>query len=256
MFEKLFQRKIQQNGNNEERTFKSVPRHIAIIMDGNGRWAKKRGLPRVAGHREGMKVVKKIVREANNLGVEFLTLYAFSTENWKRPKEEVDFLMKLPEQFLNSYLAELIEKNVRVCIMGDESRLPTSTQNAVNIAKERTAENDGMVLNFALNYGSRLELTEAVKCIAEEVRKGVIQPSDINEEEISKHLLSPHLPDPDLLIRTSGELRLSNFMLWQLAYTEFWFTDVYWPDFTENHLHEAIDHYCGRSRRFGGVVES
>jgi len=256
MFDKLFQRKNQKNGNVEEKTFNKVPRHIAIIMDGNGRWAKRRGLPRVAGHREGMKVVKKIVREANNLGVEFLTLYAFSTENWKRPKDEVDFLMKLPEQFLNSYLTELIEKNVRVCVMGDESRLPKSTQNAVNIAKERTASNDGMILNFALNYGSRLEITEAVKCIADDVANGVINPSDITEEMIKHHLLSPHLPDPDLLIRTSGELRLSNFMLWQLAYTELWFTDVYWPDFNEGHLHEAIDHYSGRSRRFGGVIES
>jgi undecaprenyl diphosphate synthase len=256
MFEKLFQRKKHKDGNNEEITFNKVPRHIAIIMDGNGRWAKKRGLPRVAGHREGSKVVKKIVRAANNLGVEVLTLYAFSTENWKRPKDEVDFLMKLPEQFLNSYLAELIEKNVQIRVMGDESRLPQATQNAVNTAKEKTASNDGMILNFALNYGSRHEITEAVKCISKDVKNGLFDPEDITESHITNHLLSKELPDPDLLIRTSGELRLSNFMLWQLAYTELWFTDVYWPDFDEKHLIEAIDHFSGRSRRFGGVKES
>lgn len=254
MFEKLFQRKRQNNV--EEKAFDKIPSHIAIIMDGSGRWARKRGLPRIAGHREGSNVVKKIVREANNIGINVLTLYAFSTENWKRPKDEVDFLMKLPEQFLNSYLPELVEKNVQVRVMGDESRLPQATQNAVNIAKEKTAMNDGMILNFALNYGGRFEITEAVKCIAQDVKNGILDPDDINENHIAKHLLSNKLRDPDLLIRTSGELRLSNFMLWQVAYTELWFTDVYWPDFNESHLREAIDHFSGRSRRYGGVKES
>jgi len=254
MFDKWFQRKKRSEKGGL--TFVQVPRHIAIIMDGNGRWAKKRGLPRVAGHREGMNTVKKIVREADRLGVKILTLYAFSTENWKRPKDEVDYLMRLPEQFMKSYLPELIEKNVRVMVMGDESRLPEATQKAVNTAKEKTANNDGMILNFALNYGSRKEITDAVKGIAEKVKNGSLVPDEITEDIIENHLLSCHLPDPDLLIRTSGELRLSNFMLWQLAYTEFWFTDVYWPDFNESHLHEAIQQYCGRTRRFGGVVES
>lgn len=232
-----------------------VPDHIAIIMDGNGRWAKNRNLPRIAGHHEGMKVVKKIVREADRLGVKILTLYAFSTENWKRPKDEVDFLMKLPGQFLTSYLKELIEKNVQVRVMGDESRLPEHTQHAVNTAIEQTADNTGLILNFALNYGSRHELTLAMRALAEEVKNGHLLPEQIDEEAISTRLLSKAYPDPDLLIRTSGELRLSNFMLWQLAYTELVFSDVYWPDFSETELQKAIKQYSQRSRRYGGVKE-
>ncbi|MBM7644378.1 undecaprenyl diphosphate synthase [Scopulibacillus daqui] len=230
-----------------------IPRHIAIIMDGNGRWAKERGLPRVAGHREGMKVVKKIVREASRLGVEVLTMYAFSTENWKRPKDEVEFLLKLPEQFLTTYLKELIDNNVQVRIMGDTKQLPPHTLRAVNIAKERTKDNDGMILNFALNYGSRYEMTMALKNISEDILAGHLNVNDITEDVISNYLLTSALPDPDLLIRTSGEIRLSNFMLWQLAYTELWFTNVYWPDFNEEHLHEAIAHFSRRTRRYGGV---
>lgn len=230
-----------------------IPPHIAIIMDGNGRWAKNKNLPRVAGHHEGMKVVKKIVREADRLGVDILTLYAFSTENWKRPKDEVDFLMKLPGQFLTSYLKELMERNVQVRVMGDESRLPEHTRVAVNKAKEQTAGNDGLILNFALNYGSRHELTLAMKSIAREVKQGQIDIEDIDESLISQHLLSNFYPDPDLLIRTSGELRLSNFMLWQLAYTELVFSEVFWPDFSEVHLQQAIQQYSQRSRRYGGV---
>ncbi len=230
-----------------------IPAHIAIIMDGNGRWAKKRNLPRIAGHHEGMKVVKKIVREANRLGVEVLTLYAFSTENWKRPKDEVEFLMKLPGQFLNSYLKELIEKNVQVRVMGDESKLPEHTRKAVDTAKEQTAENSGLILNFALNYGSRHEMTQVMQTLAEKVQTGTLKPDEIDETMISNHLLSHAYPDPDLLIRTSGELRLSNFMLWQLAYTELVFSDVLWPDFSEKHLQEAVKQYSQRSRRYGGV---
>ncbi|MFC7392579.1 isoprenyl transferase [Scopulibacillus cellulosilyticus] len=230
-----------------------IPKHIAIIMDGNGRWAKERGLPRIAGHREGMKVVKKIVSEANSLGVEFLTMYAFSTENWKRPKDEVDFLLKLPEQFLTTYLKELIDNNVQVRIIGDTEQLPAHTLRAVNIAKERTKDNDGMILNFALNYGSRYEMTAAVKQIAQDIETGNLNAADVTEEVISNYLFTKALPDPDLLIRTSGEIRLSNFMLWQLAYTELWFTSVYWPDFNKEHLHEAIAHFSRRKRRYGGV---
>jgi undecaprenyl diphosphate synthase len=230
-----------------------IPRHVAIIMDGNGRWAKKRGLPRVAGHREGMKVVKKVVKKANELGIEALTVYAFSTENWKRPKAEVDFIMRLPEQFLMTYLPELMEENVKVRIMGTISSLPGHTVKAVDEAVEKTANNNGLVLNFALNYGSRFEITEAVREIARDVQAGRLKEKDIDEACITSYLMSDELADPDLLIRTSGEIRLSNFMLWQLAYTELWFTDVYWPDFNDGHLLEAISEYQRRGRRYGGV---
>ncbi|WP_203362335.1 isoprenyl transferase [Bacillus sp. REN10] len=231
----------------------SVPEHIAIIMDGNGRWAKKRALPRVAGHHEGMKTVRKVTRLANRLGVKTLTLYAFSTENWKRPKLEVDFLMKLPEEFLGTFLPELIEENVRVEMMGDREQIPSHTLRAVDKARKETEKNDGLILNFALNYGSRAEILDAVKNIMHDAKNGILKEVDLNEEVFSRYLMTKHLSDPDLLIRTSGEIRLSNFMLWQLAYTEFWFSDVLWPDFDEHHLLEAIEAYQGRSRRFGGL---
>ncbi|MDN4073408.1 isoprenyl transferase [Fictibacillus terranigra] len=231
----------------------SIPAHVAIIMDGNGRWAKRRGLPRIAGHHEGMKVVKRVVKQANALGVKVLTLYAFSTENWKRPRDEVDFLMKLPGEFLNSFLPELIEQNVRVAIMGQKEVLPIHTIQAVDEAIEATKHNTGLVLNFALNYGSRNEITTALAQIIDDIGKGAVKKEDISEELIGQYLMSANLPDPDLLIRTSGEVRLSNFMLWQLAYSEFWFTDINWPDFTEEHLKKAIFDYQNRGRRYGGV---
>jgi undecaprenyl diphosphate synthase len=230
-----------------------IPNHIAIIMDGNGRWAKKRALPRIAGHHEGMKVVRKITRMANSLGVKTLTLYAFSTENWKRPKMEVDYLMKLPEEFLGTFLPELIEENVKVTMMGYEDKLPAHTANAIKKAMKETEQNDGLILNFALNYGSRFEIIEAVKDVLNDVSNGIIDKNQLNEETFSNYLMTKNLSDPDLLIRTSGEIRLSNFMLWQLAYTEFWFTPVLWPDFQEEHLLEAIETYQGRSRRYGGI---
>ena len=230
-----------------------VPSHIAIIMDGNGRWANKRALPRIAGHHEGMKVVRKITKLANQLGVKALTLYAFSTENWKRPKTEVDYLMKLPEEFLGTYLPELIEENVKVKMMGYQEALPAHTTSAVGKAIEATKENDGLILNFALNYGSRAEIIEAVKGIINDCDSGILNENDINEDTFAKYLMTKDLEDPDLLIRTSGEIRLSNFMLWQLAYTEFWFTEVLWPDFAEIHLLEAIEAFQNRQRRFGGV---
>ncbi|OAS83306.1 MULTISPECIES: isoprenyl transferase [Metabacillus] len=230
-----------------------IPKHIAIIMDGNGRWAKKRALPRIAGHHEGMKVVRKITKQANALGVKVLTLYAFSTENWKRPKTEVDYLMKLPEEFLNTYLPELIEENVQVRIMGDKNRLPAHTLRAVEKAMSDTENNKGLILNFALNYGSRAEIISAVQKISQDVKEGRIEETSINESLFSDYLMTQSLHDPDLLIRTSGEIRLSNFMLWQLAYTEFWFTDVLWPDFNEQNLLQAIYTYQQRGRRFGGV---
>lgn len=230
-----------------------IPEHIAIIMDGNGRWAKKRALPRIAGHHEGMKVVRRITKQANELGVKALTLYAFSTENWKRPKIEVDYLMKLPEEFLNIYLPELVSENVQVQIIGDKTRLPAHTLRAVDKAMKDTQENSGLILNFALNYGSRAEIITAIQKITLEVKSGALDESDINEDMFSDYLMTHSLKDPDLLIRTSGEIRLSNFMLWQLAYTEFWFTDVLWPDFKEQNFLQAIHTYQQRGRRFGGV---
>ncbi|MYL71007.1 isoprenyl transferase [Halobacillus litoralis] len=230
-----------------------IPQHVAIIMDGNGRWAKNRGMPRIAGHKEGMGVVKRIVRYASDVGVKVLTLYAFSTENWKRPKNEVDFLMKLPVDFLSTYLPELIERNVQVRTIGDFDVLPDHTQKAVKEAMEKTKNNNGLILNFALNYGSRYEMVHAVKQIASKVQKGEMDISDIDESMFSQELYTSELIEPDLLIRTSGEQRLSNFLLWQLAYAEFWFTEVYWPDFDESHFEKALYDFQNRKRRFGGV---
>lgn len=230
-----------------------MPRHVAIIMDGNGRWAKKRGLPRIAGHREGMKTVRKITRIANELGIKVLTLYAFSTENWKRPESEVSFLMKLPDEFLTTELPELVRQNVRVTTMGSENGLPKHTRQAVQKFKQETAQNTGMILNIALNYGSRSEIVHTVRRLVELVEAGQLNKEDITEDVISRNLLSGSLPDPDLLIRTSGEIRLSNFMLWQMAYTEMWFTDVLWPDFNEKLFIEAIRSYQQRSRRYGAI---
>ena len=230
-----------------------IPNHIAIIMDGNGRWARKRALPRVAGHHEGMKVVRKTTKLANELGVKVLTVYAFSTENWKRPKDEVDYLLKLPEEFLGTFLPELIEENVKVQIMGDQERLPLHTVNAVTTALEKTKDNDGLILNFALNYGSRAEILQAVKKAADDLKNGHLEESQLTEERFSEYLMTNQMMDPDLLIRTSGEIRLSNFMLWQLAYTEFYFTDVLWPDFNDHELLDAIEEFQNRSRRYGGV---
>ncbi|MEN8699492.1 isoprenyl transferase [Bacillus infantis] len=230
-----------------------VPSHVAIIMDGNGRWAKKRALPRIAGHHEGMKVVRRTTKLANELGIKTLTLYAFSTENWKRPKLEVDYLMKLPEEFLGTFLPELVEENVRVQMIGYKDKLPGHTLRAIEKAMEETKGNDGLILNFALNYGSRAEILEAVKRVLNDCQSGIMEESELNEEVFSAYLMTEGLEDPDLLIRTSGEIRLSNFMLWQLAYTEFWFTDVLWPDFTDGELLEAIEVFQNRQRRFGGV---
>ncbi|PRO65199.1 isoprenyl transferase [Alkalicoccus urumqiensis] len=230
-----------------------VPSHIAIIMDGNGRWARQRGLPRVAGHREGMTVIRNVVRACNELGVDALTLYAFSTENWKRPKTEVDFLMRLPERFLSVELPKLMEENVIVRITGDTEKLPPFTQRAVENAVHETQQNDGLVLNFALNYGSRSELMEAFQKMHRDIDDGRIAEEDVTEHTVSNYLMTSGMTDPDLLIRTSGEKRLSNFMLWQLAYAEFWFTDVLWPDFTKEHFYEAVEAYQMRKRRYGGV---
>ncbi|MBV7503738.1 isoprenyl transferase [Bacillus sp. sid0103] len=230
-----------------------VPEHVAIIMDGNGRWAKKRALPRIAGHHEGMKVVRKTTKLANELGIKTLTLYAFSTENWKRPKNEVEFIMSLPDEFLGTFLPDLIAENVQVRMMGYKDQLPVHTMRAIEKAIEDTKNNDGLVLNFALNYGSRAEILDAVKKVLNDSKSGKLKETDLDEKVFSSYLMTGNFSDPDLLIRTSGEIRLSNFMLWQLAYSEFWFTDVLWPDFSEEHLLEAIETYQKRQRRFGGI---
>jgi undecaprenyl diphosphate synthase len=231
----------------------NIPQHIAIIMDGNGRWAKKRGLPRVAGHRAGMKTVKEITRVANDLGVKILTLYAFSTENWKRPKDEVEYLMKLPQEYLLTELQELIERNVQVRMLGNPEQLPDYTISAVMEANERTKNNTGLILNFALNYGSRDELLHAFQQISTDVLHAKLAVEDVTEDLVGNYLYTKGLPDPDLLIRTSGEVRLSNFMLWQLAYAEMYFSEVYWPDFTKDELYKAIYEYQHRQRRYGSV---
>nr|WP_232423547.1 MULTISPECIES: isoprenyl transferase [Bacillus] len=230
-----------------------IPEHIAIIMDGNGRWAKKRALPRIAGHKEGMNVVRNMTKIANHLGVKTLTLYAFSTENWKRPLKEVDYLMKLPVEFLDTFLPELISENVKVTIMGDVENLPPHTKKAVKQAMLDTINNDGLILNLAFNYGSRAEMVLGIQKLVSDVKSGETSEEQITEELFSSYLMSNQLKDPDLLIRTSGEIRLSNFMLWQLAYTEFYFTDVLWPDFTEKDFLKAIEVYQTRSRRYGGL---
>ncbi|NOU68488.1 isoprenyl transferase [Paenibacillus sp. LMG 31461] len=230
-----------------------VPAHVAIIMDGNGRWAKQRGLPRVAGHHSGMKNVKKITMAANDIGVKVLTMYAFSTENWKRPKEEVEFLMKLPQEFFPLEIEELIQNNVRIRMTGWRDGLPDYTLKAIEGAIERTKENTGLILNFALNYGGRKEIIAGVQDMMKDLQNGNLNPDDLNESLFSSYMLTADLPDPDLLIRTSGELRLSNFLLWQLAYSELWFTDAYWPEFTEDLFMQAIAEYQRRGRRYGGI---
>ncbi len=230
-----------------------IPKHIAVIMDGNGRWAKMRSMPRVAGHRAGMKTVKEIVKAADAIGVQVMTMYAFSTENWKRPREEVDFLMRLPQEFLSTELDELIERNVRLRLVGSKEGLPAYTLEAMEMAEEKTKHNTGLQLNFALNYGGRTEIVKAVSELARLVSDGKLSADEIDETAISSHLYTNDTPDPDLLIRTSGEIRLSNFMLWQLAYTELWFTDVLWPDFTKEDFYQAIAEFQGRARRYGAV---
>lgn len=231
----------------------AVPNHVAIIMDGNGRWARKRGLPRIAGHRAGMNKVKEISLAADDIGIKVLTLYAFSTENWKRPAEEVEFLMRLPEEWLAKELSTLIARNCKIRIIGEPEGLPERTLRVVREAEEKTRGNTGMILNIALNYGARREIIAAVKQIASDVQAGRVSIEEISDATIDNNLLTSGLPDPDLLIRTSGEVRLSNFLLWQCAYTEFWFTEVFWPDFSRETFFQAIRAFQGRGRRFGGL---
>jgi undecaprenyl diphosphate synthase len=232
---------------------KTVPRHIAIIMDGNGRWARERGLPRTEGHRRGADSVRRVVEACGDLGVEFLTLYAFSSENWKRPKREVDALMRLLQQFLKSRTPEMMEQNVRLQAIGRLHDLPEACQAELHRSITKTAQNTGLTLILALSYGGREEIIDGVKSLLESVEKGHLDKAMIDGEVFSKHLYTRYYPDPDLLIRTSGELRLSNFLLWQMSYTEFYVTEKLWPDFGREALLEALRAFNARSRRFGGV---
>jgi undecaprenyl diphosphate synthase len=230
-----------------------VPRHIAIIMDGNGRWAKSRGLPRAAGHRAGAEAVREVVSACQDLGVEFLTLYAFSSENWNRPQKEIDSLMSLLERFLKSKAQEFSDKNVRLRSIGRTELLPPSCRYELDKAIEATKGNTGLTLILALSYGSREEITDAARRIVTKVQDGELSLSEIDEQHFADHLDTAQYPDPDLLIRTSGELRLSNFLLWQLSYAEFYATQKNWPDFRKSDFLEAIDNYSRRNRRFGRV---
>ena len=240
----------------EEKNLEKIPTHVAIIMDGNGRWAKKRNMPRVKGHYEGMQTVKKITKYASKLGIKYLTLYAFSTENWARPKEEVNYLMDLPEKMFTSFMPELMENNVKVEVIGVVEKLPESTRKAVEDAIEQTKNNTGLKLIFALNYGSKDEIVTAVKRIAQGAANNEYKVEEIDEQLISDNLFTKDTPDPDLLIRTSGEQRISNFLLWQIAYSEFIFTKVAWPDFVEEEFYKALLEYQSRDRRFGGLNEN
>lgn len=236
----------------------NIPNHVAIIMDGNGRWAKKRLLPRTMGHKAGVDTIREIAIHASELGIKVLTLYAFSTENWGRPQEEVAYLMNLPKIFFKEFLPQLIEYNIKLETIGDIKKLPQQTLSVVEDTVAATKENTGMILNFAINYGSHEEMTCAMKEIAKMVESGVLKSDEITSELIESKLMTQKLKEfaqPDLMIRTSGELRLSNFLLWQLAYSEFYFTDILFPDFKPKHFDEALESFNQRQRRYGKVIE-
>ena len=230
-----------------------IPNHIAIIMDGNGRWANARGLPRAEGHRAGAEAVREAVETCRQLGVNYLTLYAFSSENWSRPKKEVDALMKLLERFLREKLPELLKQNVRFHTIGRPEQLPETCRKQIDNAIEHTKHNTGLNLVLALSYGSREEITDAARSIAIKVAAGEIDPADIDDKLFAQHLYTAEFPDPDLLIRTSGELRISNFLLWQISYSEIVISPKNWPDFRNSDLREAVEEYARRHRRFGTV---
>ena len=231
----------------------SLPRHVAIIMDGNGRWAKQRGLPRVEGHRVGAESVRAIIRTAGELGIKYLTLYAFSVENWNRPKDEVDALMKYLAHYMKTEFAELNRSNVRLEVIGQIHRLPEFVQKQLRKTQEGLFRNNGLTLIMALSYGGRTELVDAMRGIAAKVKRGELEPGDITEKVISDHLWTRNVPDPDLLIRTSGEMRVSNFLLWQISYAELVITPTLWPDFKKPQFFAALEEYAKRHRRFGGI---
>jgi undecaprenyl diphosphate synthase len=232
---------------------KNLPRHVAIIMDGNGRWARQRGLPRIEGHRAGAESVREIVRVSGQLGIEYLTLYAFSSENWSRPKIEVTALMRLLEFYLQKEIAELDKNNVRLAAIGRLHELPASARQRLDKAITALRDNKGLTLVLALSYGGRAEIVDAVRGIAREIKTGQIDVADVDEKRISDHLYTAGIPDPDLLIRTSGELRVSNFLLWQISYAEIYVTETQWPDFRKAEFLKAMEDYSKRQRRFGRV---
>lgn len=232
---------------------KAVPRHVAIILDGNGRWAKKRMLPRNAGHAAGSKNVEKICEAAWNMGIEYVTMYAFSTENWSRPQEEVDALMKLLHSYLKDCIKTSQKNNMQVRVIGDISRLEPELQDKIRELEEISAQNTGLHFQVALNYGGRDEIRRAVRKMVQDAEDGNLKASEVTEDKIADYLDTKDIPDPDLMIRTSGEQRLSNYLLWQLAYAEFYFTDTLWPDFNKKELEKAVEFYQTRDRRFGGV---
>jgi undecaprenyl diphosphate synthase len=235
---------------------KNLPRHVAIIMDGNGRWARERGLPRIEGHRRGAESVREIVRVSGELGIEYLTLYAFSIENWNRPKPEVSALMRLLEFYLKQEIAELSKSNVRLAAIGRVHELPASAQKQLEKSVAALKKNTGLTLILALSYGGRAEIVDAVRSICGEVKDGRLKVADVDEKVISQHLYTRSIPDPDLLIRTSGEMRVSNFLLWQISYAEMYVTETLWPDFRKAAYLKALEDYSGRNRRFGLVSSS
>ena len=232
-----------------------IPAHVAIIMDGNGRWAKKRGLPRTAGHAQGARVVEQILEDADHMGIRYLTVYAFSTENWTRPDTEVKALMNLLRTYMKTSLFKCAKNNVRIRVIGDKSRLDEDLQKSIANLEESTKSNTGIGFQIAINYGARDEMRRAVQKLAGRVQRGELSPEEITEESISNELDTAGIPDPDLLIRTCGEERLSNFLMWQLSYSELYFTDAAWPDFTKEELEKAVDAYNHRERRFGGLIK-
>ena len=233
----------------------NIPQHVAIILDGNGRWAKAKGMPRNYGHAQGSKNVEKICEEAWRMGIKYLTVYAFSTENWNRPKEEVNALMKLLRNYMKTCLKTAAKNDMKVRVIGDITKLDEDIQKRILELEEATKNNGGLNFQIAINYGSRDEITRAVRTLAEDVKEGKLMPEEVNEACIERYLDTHDIPDPDLLIRTSGEQRLSNYLLWQLAFTEVFFTDVPWPDFYKQELEKAIEQYNRRDRRYGGVKE-
>ena len=233
----------------------NMPRHVAIILDGNGRWAKAKGMPRNYGHAQGSKNVERICEEAWRMGIKYLTVYAFSTENWNRPKDEVDALMKLLRNYMKTCLKTAAKNDMKIRVIGDITRLDEDIRSRIEELEEATKDNGGLNFQIAINYGSRDEITRAVRRIAADCRDGRLAAEEIDERVIDRYLDTHDIPDPDLLIRTSGEQRLSNYLLWQLAYTEFYFTDVPWPDFTKEELLKAVEQYNARDRRYGGVKE-
>ncbi|MBC7229020.1 MAG: isoprenyl transferase [Actinobacteria bacterium] len=233
----------------------ALPNHVAIIMDGNGRWAERRNLPRIAGHKAGEESITDIVRAASEWELGALTLFAFSTENWNRPENEVRFLMSFNRNLLNKRIEEFHARNIRIRHAGRRDRIPASTLRAIDNAVELTRENTGLSLNIAFNYGGRAEIVDAVRRLCEDAVRGAVDPAGLDEEGFRAYLYNPEVPDPDLLIRTAGEMRISNFLIWELAYTEIYVTEVLWPDFRRRHLAEAIREYQSRERRFGSIKE-